>query len=110
MATEPAAALAGLAAAQLDEGAVAEAAATLDRGGGLIKNVGEGGVRAGFLEQRARRAAAEEHLAEATALLAEASSVRDSSARPRTALEVRDLEELASRLAGFISASEHASP
>ncbi|MFP5319770.1 MAG: BTAD domain-containing putative transcriptional regulator [Acidimicrobiia bacterium] len=110
MGTETAAALAGLAAAQLDAGAVAEAAATLGRGRDLIDSVGEGGVRAGFLEQRARLAAAQGHLAEATELLAEATSLRDAAARPRTALEARDFEELATGLGEFTSLSQHASP
>ena len=106
MVTEAVAALAGLAAAQLDSGEVAEAAATLARASEAVRNVGEAGVRAGVLEQRARLALVEGNPSEAAALLAEASSVRDAAVRPRTALEMRDVHEAATPLAGGDFATE----
>ncbi|MDQ4132233.1 MAG: tetratricopeptide repeat protein, partial [Actinomycetota bacterium] len=95
MVAETLAALTGLAAAQLDSGDVAEAAATLARTSHAVPLVGEAGVRAGVLEQRARLALAHGQPAEAATLLAEASSLRDRAVRPRTALESRDAGEVA---------------
>ncbi|HVE46850.1 MAG TPA: BTAD domain-containing putative transcriptional regulator [Acidimicrobiales bacterium] len=95
MASESVAALTGLAAAQLDSGDLEEASATLSRASGALGGVGEPGVRAGVLEQRARLAVAHGRPAAAAALLAEASSLRDGAVRPRTALESRDVDEVA---------------
>ena len=91
MVTESVLALTGLAAAQLDAGDVAEAAATLARAAEAVRNVGEPGARAGLLEQRARAALAQGRPEEADALLTEATLLRDRAARPRTALESRDV-------------------
>ncbi|MDQ4068321.1 MAG: tetratricopeptide repeat protein, partial [Actinomycetota bacterium] len=100
MVAERLAALTGLAAAQLDTGDVAEAAATLARASGAVQSVSEAGVRAGLSEQRARLAVAQGRLVEAATLLAEAGSLREGAVRPRTALEARDVEALVSALGG----------
>jgi tetratricopeptide (TPR) repeat protein len=100
MTTEAVAALTGLVAAQLDSGEIAEAAATLARAADAVRTVGEAGVRAGVLEQRARLALAEGQPGEAAALFAQASSLRHAAARPRTALEMRDIREAAVAPAG----------
>ena len=94
MVAESVAALTGLAAAELDSGDLEAAAATLARAADAVRSVGEPGVRAGVLEQRARLAVVHGHPA-AAALLAEASSLRDHAVRPRTALEMRDVQEVA---------------
>jgi hypothetical protein len=93
MVTESVTALTGLAAAQLDSDEASEAAVTLARACEAVRNVGEAGVRAGVLEQRARLALAAGRPAEAAALLDEASSLRDGAVRPRTAMERRDVQE-----------------
>ncbi|HEX2042878.1 MAG TPA: BTAD domain-containing putative transcriptional regulator [Acidimicrobiales bacterium] len=93
MVTESVTALTGLAAAQLDSDEASEAAVTLARACEAVRNVGEAGVRAGVLEQRARLALAAGRPAEAAALLDEASSLRDGAVRPRTAMERRDVQD-----------------
>ena len=95
MVAESVAALTGLAAAHLDSGDLDDAAATLARGSEAVRTVGEPGVQAGVLEQRARLALAHGQPADAAALLAEANSLRDGAVRPRTALERRDVQEVA---------------
>jgi predicted ATPase len=99
MVTHAVAAMAGLAAAQLDAGEFAEAAATLARAVDAAGEVGEAGVRAAVLEQRTRLALARSQHPEAAALLAEADHLREAARRPRSALETRDVEEAAAGLA-----------
>jgi predicted ATPase/DNA-binding SARP family transcriptional activator len=95
MVAESVAALTGLAAAHIDSGDLDDAAATLARASEAVRTVGDPGVRAGVLEQRARLALAQGQPADSAALLAEASSLRDGAVRPRTALESRDVHEVA---------------
>ena len=99
MVTESVVALTGLAGAQLDAGDVADAATTLARASDTIGTIGDGGVRAGVIEQRARLALAERRPAVAATLLSEARSLRDRSARPPTTLERRDSQAVAAALA-----------
>jgi hypothetical protein len=99
MVTHAVAAMAGLAAAQLDAGEFAEAAATLARAVDATGEVGEAGVRAAVLEQRARLALARGQHAEGAALLVEADALRQAAHRPRSALETRDVEKAAAELA-----------
>jgi tetratricopeptide (TPR) repeat protein len=100
MLTESVAARTGLAAAQIDSGDMEDAAATLERASEAVRTVGEAGVQAGVLEQRARVAIARGGAAEGAALIAKASSLRDGAVRPRTALETRDVGEAAGALPG----------
>jgi predicted ATPase/DNA-binding SARP family transcriptional activator len=106
MAAESVAALTGLAAAHVDSGDLGEAAATLAHASEAVRTVGEPGIRAGVLEQRARLALAHGQPADAAALLAEASSLRDGAVRPRTALERRDVHEVAVTLGTDASATD----
>ncbi|MDQ3997444.1 MAG: tetratricopeptide repeat protein, partial [Gemmatimonadota bacterium] len=98
MVTESVAALTGLAAAQLDSGDTEQAGATLARASDAAGNVGEAGVRAGVLEQRARLALGQGRRTEAAALLGEATSLRDRAVRPRPELERRDVEQIVAGL------------
>ncbi len=110
MVAESVTALTGLAAAHMDSGDLQDADATLARAAEAVRTVGEPGVRAGVLEQRARLAVAHGHLADAAALLAEASSLRDGAVRPRTALESRDVHEVAVTLRTDAATDETAGP
>ena len=106
MVTEFVAALTGLAGAQLDSGDLGEAAATLARAAEAVPGVGEPAVRAGLLEQRARLALAHGQSADAEALLVQAGSLRGGAARLRTALDRRDVHEVAVTLGTDASATE----
>ena len=85
-------ALTGLAAAQLDAGDAEAAAASLDRASEVAGEVTEAAVTAALLEQRARLAAVRGEHDEAAALVADATARRQAAARPRSALERRDVE------------------
>lgn len=85
-------ALTGLAAAQLDAGDHSAAAASLARATEMAGEVSEAAVAAALLEQRARLALFRGEKEEGAVLLAEATSLRETAARPRSALEVRDVE------------------
>jgi len=110
MMAESVTALTGLAAAHMDSKELDDAAATLARAAEAVRTVGEPGVRAGVVEQRARLAVAHGHLADAAALLAEASSLRDGAVRPRTASESRDVHEVAVILRTDAATDETAGP
>ncbi|MFP5370033.1 MAG: hypothetical protein ACLGI3_04705, partial [Actinomycetes bacterium] len=110
MVTESVLALTGLAAAQLDAGDVAGAATTLARAADAVRNVGEPGVRAGVLEQQARTALAQGRPEEADALLTQATNLRDRGARPRTALESRDVQEAVAGLSAQRSGADGGGP
>ena len=85
-------ALTGLAAAQLDGGDDQAAAQSLARATAtaMAGAVTEAAVTAALLEQRARLAFVRGPPDERTALLADATVLRDAASRPRTALEARD--------------------
>jgi predicted ATPase/DNA-binding SARP family transcriptional activator len=100
MTTQTVAALAGLAAARLDSGEVAKAAEALAQAWDAAGDVGDAGVRAGVLEQRARLALARGNSVEAAHLRAGASALREAAGRPRTSVELRDVEEMAAGQAG----------
>ena len=85
-------ALTGLAAAHLDAGDHEAAAASLGRATQMDGEVTEAAVRAALLEQRARLALVRGQRDEGAALLGGATSLRGAAARPRTALEVLDVE------------------
>jgi len=100
VAPQAATALTGLAAAQLDDGDAAGATASLDRAAGVLGDGGEAAVRAALLEQKARLARAGGDGPGAEALVAEATSLREASSRPRTSLERRDVEAAGLALSG----------
>lgn len=110
MVAESVAALTGLAAAHMDSGDLKDADATLAGAREAVRTVGDPGVRAGVLEQRARSALAHGQRADAAALIAEARSLRDGAARPRTALERRDVHEVAVTLRTDAATDETAGP
>ena len=85
-------ALTGLAAAHLDAGDEETAAASLARATEMAGEVTEASVRAALVEQRGRLALVRGRQGEAAVLLGEATSLREAAARPRTALELRDIE------------------
>jgi predicted ATPase len=94
------AALTGLAATQLDAGEVDDASSTLAQAWEAAADVGDTGIRAAILEQRARLALARGEHGQPAALLAEANTLRRSADRPRTAIELRDIEASATTAIG----------
>lgn len=85
-------ALTGLAAAQLDARDHEVAATSLARATEMAGDVSETAVTAAVLEQRARLAVVRGQQDESASLLAQATSMREAAARPRTALEARDVD------------------
>lgn len=84
----------GLAGVDLDEGSTARAGDQLEQALSQAGAMGDAGITASVLEQRARLAAAAgEADAERVRLLAEADALRSRHHRPRSALEHRDVHE-----------------
>lgn len=70
------------------------------RASDAVQAVRDEGARAAVVEQRALLAGARGELARAAALPADATARRAAAARPRTALEQRDVEGIEALVAG----------
>lgn len=86
---------AGIAAADLDQGAAARAGMPLREALRVARAIGDAGLTAAVLEQLARAAGATGDDPARTRLLEEAAALRARHHRPRTALENRDAQAAA---------------